>query len=394
MSLVEKFYGKSESYFDEKACAFTAREIAHQPDMWRDLCVGLQNDRQRIADFFAAMGDLSKLRVIMTGAGSSGFVGAAVSGYLAECNGIQSEAIHTTDIVSAPKAYLFDVPTLLISFARSGNSPESEGAVLAVRKFVKNLYEIAIVCDGESKLSKAAKASDKSLVLVMPEGTNDKGFAMTSSVSSMILAGFAMFNICKLDEIAADINRLADYIEENGTKLSAAAEEVAKLTATGEVERIWYLGSGPLRAIANEGALKVMELTNGRVVTGFNSATEFRHGPKTVINQKTATVHFISGNGFTAKYDMDLLKELYQQRDGNKVIAIHNHSLPAKADLVIQFCTEGYGICKDAAAGIQGLVAMQLISMQTSLALGLTTDNPSPSGLVNRVVQGVTVYPC
>ena len=391
MDLCKPFYGMDQGYFEGKGCGHTAREIAHQPDMWRKLCAVLKENKQAINDFMTALGPLKDMRIILTGAGSSGFVGHAVSGFAAKSAGIHSEAIHTTDIVSAPEICLFpDMPTLLISFARSGNSPESVGAVEYARKLVKNLYEVAIVCDGTSRLSQVTRESDKSLVLVMPEGTNDKGFAMTSSVSSMTLAGFALLNWCKIDEITADIAILSDQVEKDGQALSHAAVTCAGWNS----ERAWYLGSGPLIALIKEGALKMMELSNGAVVAGYNGAVEFRHGPKTVLNPKTVTLHFVSNTPFTAKYDMDLLNELYRERDGNKVIALYNKAAGAvDADLAVPYSVEGYGIGADIAVGIQGLVFMQLLSMHTSLALGIGTDNPSPKGLVNRVVQGVTVYP-
>ena len=382
---MKQFYGEDQAYFDAKTCGHTAREIAHQPEMWRALCKYLRENKQAMIDFVTPLGEE---RIIMTGAGSSGFVGSAAAGFVMQNSGVLCEAIHTTDIVSAPKAKLADVPTLLVSFARSGNSPESVGAVKYARKIVKNLHEVAICCDGNSSLSKITRESDKSLLLVMPEGTNDKGFAMTSSVSTMALAAYALFNACKIDEICADIEKLAEVVEKNAPAIVAAAKTCAGWNS----QRAWYLGSGPLTALTCEGALKMMELTNGATVAGYNSSAEFRHGPKTVLNPKTLTVHFISNNLFTAKYDSDLLDELYREREGNKVVALHDESKPTKADLCVPYTTKGFGIAADICVGMQGLVFMQLLSMFTSLALGVTTDNPSPSGLVNRVVQGVTVY--
>ncbi|MCL2400925.1 MAG: hypothetical protein FWC91_14435, partial [Defluviitaleaceae bacterium] len=280
----------------------------------------------------------------------------------------------------------------------SGNSPESVGAVEYARKIVKDLYEIAIVCDGESRLSAITKESDKSLLLVMPEGTNDKGFAMTSSVSCMIIAGWAAFNADEIDLISVDLDKLANQVENNSRKMA----EVAGTCASWGAERAWYLGSGPLTSLVCEGSLKMMELTNGDVVAGHSNSAEFRHGPKTVINPKTMTIHFISGNDFTAKYDVDLLKELYSQRDGNRVVAIFadgKEDITNFADLSVPYFiqnNEGNHCDKlslHICVGMQGLVFMQMLSMFTSLALNVTTDNPSPDGLVNRVVQGVTVYP-
>ncbi|MCL2499824.1 MAG: SIS domain-containing protein [Defluviitaleaceae bacterium] len=395
MDFFKTLYGESREFFEERKCGNTAYEIAHQPLMWRAFGDLLMEMKPRINGFMDGVGCLRDVRLILTGAGSSGFVGRVVAGFAAQALGIHGEAIHTTDIVSAPDmcfpAGTADRKTLLISFARSGNSPESVGAVQIARKKIKDLYEIAIVCDGHSKLAKISRESANGLVLVMPEGTNDKGFAMTSSVSTMILAGFAVMCRNEIDKISEGIKILSDTVTQS---YFVDAVNAARECAAWGFERAWYLGSGPLSALVREGALKMMELTNGRVVAGFNAATEFRHGPKTVINPKTLTVHFISNNPFTAQYDLDLFNELYGQRDGNKVVALRNAATPLKSDLTVLYPAAEYGILADVAVGLKGLVFMQLLSMFTSLTLGVTTDNPSPSGLVNRVVQGVTVYPC
>lgn len=383
MDICEKLYGTGQNhdFFGGKGCGFTAYEIAQQPDMWRKLSDMLAGNKDEILKFRKSLP--KDVRVILTGAGSSGFAGRAVAGYSAEYGGILGEAIHTPDIVSSPRTIFgnCDRPVLLVSFARSGNSPESVGAVEYAREIVKDLYELAIVCDGTSKLAQAARSANKGLVLVMPEGTNDKGFAMTSSVSSMIFAGLAALNADKLDELVKEIRACADLVDKNGAAIAASAKACAEWDA----ERAWYLGSGALTAIAQEAALKMMELTNGAVVASFNNAPEFRHGPKTVISPKTLTIHLISDCPFTAKYDMDVLNELCGERDGNKIASLS----AAKADGDWNCTYSGKGI----SVGMQCLLFVQILAMYKSINIGVNTDNPSPSGLVNRVVQGVTVYP-
>ena len=382
------FFGKGQDFFESKSCADTAREIAHQPEMWQKLSEYLTKVEPEIKNFMNKLGSLEKYRIILTGAGSSGFVGSAVAGFVAQNAGIHTEPIHTTSIVSAPETYLFaKIPTLLISFARSGNSPESVGAVEYAREVIKDLHEIAIVCDGTSKLADAAKKSKNGLVLVMPEGTNDKGFAMTSSVSCMILAGVASLMHNNIDKIAKDINLLAECMKKSFFEMAKSAASCAEW----DFNRTWFLGSGPLTAITHEGSLKLMELTGGKVVAGHNNSAEFRHGPKFVLNPATVTIHFISSNEFTAKYDMDLLNELYGQKTENKIIALSKNQVTADANL--KYKSDGFELITDVAVGMQGLVFMQLFAMYKSMALNVPTDNPSPSGLVNRVVQGVTVYP-
>ena len=390
MDIYDRAYGKGKDFFESKSCGDTSQEIAHQPEMWRKLSSYLNEAEQKIGSFFDKLGPLGDYRIVLTGAGSSGFAGRAVAGFVAQKAGIVCEAIHTTDIVLAPDVYLFaDIPTLLVSFGRSGNSPESVGAVEYAREAVKNLYEIAIVCDGTSKLANKVNESDKGLVLVMPEGTNDKGFAMTSSVSCMILAGVAALMFGEIDKISKDINSLASCVEKSFADMAKAAATCAEWGFS----RAWFLGSGAFTAIAHEGALKIMELTNGQVVAGHNNSAEFRHGPKTVLSPSTVTIHFISNSAFTSKYDVDLLNELVGHKSGNKIIAIHGGKSQVQADIDVAYQNEGFDFLGDVAVGIQGLVFMQMLSMYTSIALNVPTDNPSPSGLVNRVVQGVTVYP-
>ena len=387
MSNCKAFYNLDDSFFETKNCANTALEIAQQPELWNETMKILLENSQNIQTFIDHLGDLNNYRIILTGAGSSAFIGEALALFLAKSSALKCEAIHTTDIVSAPETVLFpDIPTVLISFARSGNSPESMGAVQYARKMVKNLYEAAIVCDGSSKLFNLTKENKKSLVLVMPEGSNDKGFAMTSSFSCMLLAGFVLLNNKKMDEIALDVKKLSENIEKESFSLSEKALKCAK---TG-FDRAVYLASGAFKGLAHEASLKMLELTNGEVNTSYNSPTGFRHGPKAVVKEKTMSFHFISSDPFSLKYDIDLLNEVYRQKNKNTVVAVCGEN--ADADEVIKLAYSGYGFASELCIGISGLVFFQMLAMFKSLELGITTDNPSPGGQVNRVVKGVTIY--
>ncbi|MDR2662454.1 MAG: hypothetical protein LBC31_05605, partial [Treponema sp.] len=303
--------------------------------------------------------------------------------------GLPVESIHTTDIVSSPYSVLFpDVPTLLVSFGRSGSSPESTGAVQYARKIVKDLRELAIVCDGGSKLAKITSESPGNLTLVMPEGSNDNGFAMTASFSCMTLACCAFLGAGNIEAVVEDINRLAGVFDSQGKALASAAQKWAAL----DYDRLIVLGSGCLRGLAREAALKSMELTSGTVNTGWDSPMGFRHGPKAVIKDKTLTVHFISPDPFTARYDLDLLAEIGRQKKGNRIIALSGEKLSVPADENIVTGGEQYGAVGELCRGISYLVFCQLLAMFKSLALGYAADNPIPTGELTRVVSGVTLY--
>lgn len=382
------FYAMESGYFAERNCAHTSREIAMQPAVWNELCGILAEKKGEIEAFMNKIGGPGKLRTVFAGAGSSAFVGDALSAFVAKSAGIRTESAHTTDIVSAPGSYLFpDVPTLLVSFARSGSSPESIGAVEYARQAVKNLYEITIVCDGASKLYNLAAQRGDGLILVMPESANDKGFAMTSSVSCMMLAGFVLFNLDKLDDIIKDISLLSKNVANSGRALTKTAVRWAKR----DFDRVVYLGSGGQKHIAHEASLKMMELTNGAVNGSYESAAGFRHGPKSVVKDKTLTAHMISCDGFTARYDRDLLAEIYNQKKGNAVISIGGDDI-SLCDEAVPVPTEGYGAAADICTGLHALVFCQMLAMFKAIELGVPVDNPSPGGEVNRVVKGVTIY--
>jgi tagatose-6-phosphate ketose/aldose isomerase len=329
------------------------------------------------------------MRIIFTGAGSSAHAGEMAAFIIRKSAKIRCEAISTTDIVSSPySALLPDVPTLLVSFARSGNSPESAGAVKYARSIVKNLWELALVCDKNSALAKLTSESPKSMTLVMPEGSNDSAFAMTSSVTCMILSCFVFFNASRLEEICKDIGFLADTVEKESQKLIEASLRWAKA----DYKRLIIIGSGCCKGIAREAALKSMELTAGTVNTNYDSSLGFRHGPKAVIKDNTLTIHLISPDSLTARYDVDLLKEIVKQKKGNKVIALSAAALPVEADENLLLPPVGSGADRELYFGISSLVFCQLLGMFKSMNLGLPTDNPIPSGELTRVVSGVTLY--
>lgn len=391
------FFGFENKYFEEKDCGNTASEIAGQPLLWNELGKTLLAKKQDISDFMKRVrsddspGNTRNMRIILTGAGSSAFIGEALALFVAKSGGIRCEAIHTTDIVSAPDEVLFaDIPTLLISFARSGNSPESAGAVQYARKKIKTLFEAAIICDDSSKLYNTTAENSDNLILVMPRGANDKGFAMTVSFTCMLLAGFALLNHEKIDELVKDISLLSENLSKSSIDLSAMAQKYAKK----DFGRAAYLASGGFKGLAHEGSLKMMELSNGRVCASFDSATGFRHGPKTVIKDNALSLHFISNDPFTSRYDMDLLAEVYKEKNKNFILAIRgDNAKEVEADDVVTLTSGGYDFATSLCIGINALVFFQILAMFKSLELGITTDNPSPSGQVNRVVKGVIVYP-
>ena len=301
-------------------------------------------------------------------------------------------SIPTTDIVSMPEQYLDEnTATILVSCARSGNSPESVAAVELADKLVKNIHHIFITCNAEGKLAQISKTGDNKFLLLMPEKTNDKGFAMTGSFSSMVVAGVLVLLRKDFEGMAARVEYVAELVERNIETILSNAEAIAAL----DIERIVYLGDGAAKGLAEEMSLKVLELTGGKLASFYNTFLGFRHGPKSIVNDKTAIVCMMSNNEYTRIYELDLLKEFKNEGGKKKIIVldtINDEEVKANADFYFTFADEKLGQIEDVFADLAYLVCGQLVSLVKSASLGINPDNPCPTGEVNRVVKGVIIH--
>ncbi|MFN3807986.1 SIS domain-containing protein [Asticcacaulis sp.] len=377
--------GLDETALERLGGLWTAREIAQQPQMLRETQALLMARRAEIEAFLAPLLAQPNLRVILTGAGTSAFIGECLAPVLSTRLGRRVEAIPTTDLACAPQLYFeVDTPTVLVSFGRSGNSPESIAAVELADRFVKSLHHLVITCNADGALARYGQGARGQTVL-LPDATHDRSFAMTSSFSCMTYAALAVFGgIADRDSrVSAIAHATQQVIGAHATTMKAVADE--------GYERVVYLGSHIFQGLARESGLKLLELTNGGLVTMFDSPLGFRHGPKTIVNGKTLVVVFLSNNAYTRGYDIDLIDELRRDRDAARVIAITAQDgvgLPVEDQVRI----EGLEDADDADLLFPYIVAPQMFAFYESLRYKLTPDKPNTSGTVNRVVQGVRIH--
>lgn len=367
----------------------TAQEIAQQPTLWRHLSLMLQAKKTQNEDFLFPVLALPNLRIILIGAGTSAYAGEAIAPWL-RTKGLDVSAIASTDIVSNPTQYLnADKPTLLVSFARSGNSPESVAAVALADKIVSHVWHLILTCNEEGELFRYAQENKQALCYLMPEGANDKSFAMTSSYSCMALSAIGLLG-GQQEQWAAHIEQLATIVEQEMPHWSNKANALAEL----DYKRLVILGSGGLAGAARESALKSLELSAGLVATCFDSSLGFRHGPKFMIDAETVVIQFVSSNAYTQKYDIDMQKEIHENGKALAHLSLTPTDLQGvSGDCIPVLKRAETGSLSDIWLTFAYVVFAQMLGMSKSLQLGLTPDNPCPSGEVNRVVQGVTIYP-
>jgi len=378
--------GRSEVELEKLGALWTAREIAQQPAMLRKTHEQLLAQMDSVEGFLGPLLDRRAERVILAGAGTSSFIGECLAPYLAARLPCRVEAIPTTDLVCAPHLYFAaHIPTLLVSFGRSGNSPESVAAVDLANKHVRDVHHLAITCNPEGALAHEVEQSGTGMAILLPEGTHDRSFAMTSSFSCMTYAALAA-----LSGIAAAGARVGPISQAVESVISAQAEAMRKLAARG-FERVVYLGSYVFKGLAREAALKLLELTDGGTIAAYDSPMGFRHGPKTIVNERTLVTIFLSNHPYTRRYDVDLLEEI--RRDGKAggllVITARNDGIAPGMDRILVSSMED---ADDVDLLIAFIAAPQIFAFESSIVRGLSPDRPNISGTVNRVVQGVRIH--
>jgi len=371
----------------------TAPEIRQQPLMWLETLSIFKNREKEINELLLCAKQVSngKVRIIFAGAGSSQYIGDTIVPYLnrnGDSRHFSFENIGTTDIVAVPEDYLQkDETTILISFGRSGNSPESLATVALADQMIHNLYHIVITCAKDGLLAKTMEGRENSLLLLTPDETNDKGFAMTSSFTSMMVMALLIFDETSIElkseylEIAASMGR--EVIER---------EEEIKTFLDKDYERIVYIGSGSLAGLSREAQLKVLELTAGKLSTLFDSSMGFRHGPKSFVNEKTLLFMFVSSDPKVRRYDLDVLEEVKADQIAAGVLAIIQDLQDVQGYTGTEFGFEERKALPEAYLALPDVMVAQIIALQTSIKVGNTPDTPSPTGTVNRVVKGVTIY--
>ncbi len=369
----------------------TTREIYQQPEIWQEAFDSYKAQATAIAAFLKNIEDKHDyIKVIFAGAGSSAYVGDTLTPYFRQIYDERKwnfNAIATTDIVANPLVYLKrEVPTVLVSFARSGNSPESVATVDLAKQLVDDLYQITITCAAQGKLAQQAQGDEKNLLLLQPEASNDAGFAMTSSFSSMMLTALLVFDRAELDQKEAKVAALIQ-LSQDVLERVADVQQLVDL----DFSRVIYLGAGPFFGLAHEAQLKILELTAGQIATMYESPVGFRHGPKSLINQDTVVLVFGSADAYTKAYDLDLVKEVAGDGIVRRLVFLTGRE--EQLEGVEQVVLSTQALLGDSYRIFPYIVYAQLFALLTSLKVKNRPDTPSPTGTVNRVVQGVIIHP-
>lgn len=379
--------GLSAAQIRSAGAQWTAREIAQQPKLWPQIAHQIGADGG-LRSYLAPLLGNPALRIVLTGAGTSAYIGKCLAPALSQA-GCQAEAIPTTDIVASPRSTLMPkAPTLMVHFARSGNSPESVAALELAEQQVEQCHHLIVTCNADGELSRRARGLRHAYAVVLPEACNDQSFAMTSSFTGMLLAA-----ALALGALRADPGRI-ETLAALGTEIVTTHVPLAASLVAAQFDRVVFVGSNALKGLALESALKMLELTDGRVVSIGESPLGFRHGPKTIVNGSTLVVAFLSNDAYTRQYDFDLLRELRSDAVAGRVVALTARAdEQADPDTVALRAAAASGSLTDLELCLPYVAFAQTLALLRSISLGLSPDSPNAAGTVNRVVQGVSIHP-
>ncbi|MEO5979069.1 MAG: SIS domain-containing protein [Chryseolinea sp.] len=380
-----KYLGIETDDLNNLGAIHTAREISQQPEIWEQVGNGIEAQLPALQAFLSEA-TANVHRILLTGAGTSAFIGISLRGVFQRNFGLLTEAVPSTDIVSHPKDYFHkDISTLVVSFARSGNSPESVAAITLADELSTRCYHLIITCNSEGQLAKYQPGSRK-YVYCLPPNANDLSLAMTSSYSGMLLAGLLCARIKNFQQCKKMIASLVIY----GKRILDHFPTAIKKIANKDFRRAVFLGSGPFYGTATESHLKLQELTDGKVICKSDTFLGFRHGPKAVVNEATIVVYFFSNDDYALQYEKDLLDDM--QRGTTPMLEVGFSESPFESRLSDLFVlSDGLKVDEEFLC-VCYVVPAQILGFYKSMQLGLRPDTPSASGAITRVVQGVEIY--
>jgi tagatose-6-phosphate ketose/aldose isomerase len=383
----------SEQEKEAKGARYTAAEIFHQPETWKATFELCERRKPELKAFLrkAGVGEQGSC-ILLVGAGSSDYIGRTLAHLLRRCWQSDVEAVASTDLLLELDQNLLPQRNyLLVSFSRSGDSPEGVAVLQQALERYPRTSHLVITCNAQAAMSRVCdEYPDRAFALVLDDAVNDRGLAMTSSFTNMVVAGQYLAHI----DDPEGYRRSVEVMANAGKSLLFEFPETAFGIAERQLTRACFIGSGALAGVAYESALKLLELTGGKIITMAQSTLGLRHGPLTAIDRNTLFVQFLSLNPKWRSYELDLLEEVGRKKlAGMRLVVDSSQDKRASslADHVIRLNlpADFPDDCRPPVDVITG----QLLGLFASLRAGLRPDNPSPSGTISRVVAGIKIYP-
>jgi tagatose-6-phosphate ketose/aldose isomerase len=378
-----------------RGLAYTLAEIVQQPDTWAATLEVFQRNRARILEFLSSAGlqarGGSRPTMFLVGAGTSDYIGHALANLVRRCWQCEVMAVPSTDLLTHMEQLMVpDRKYLWVSFSRSGDSPEGVAVLESAVARHPEIHHLVVSCNANGRMIRESADKTQVLAICLDDAVNDRGLAMTSSFSNMLVFGQCLAHAEHLGVYEPVLTQLVQV----GRSFLSKAADCAAALAQQPYNKACFVGSGPLRAVARESALKLLELTAGRTPTMSESALGLRHGPMAALDPDSLFVCFLSGNQRVQNYERDLLQEIGNKRLARTRIVVAGDDVSAR----MNSCAEHYlapdlpVILADDYRPCVDVIFGQLLGLFFSLCWKLRPDCPSPNGAISRVVQNVSIH--
>ena len=368
----------------------TLREICQQPLLWSDSADRVFARADAIRRHMQRERDSSPRPIVGTGSGSSEYAAACVAPVLQEGLGTVARAVASGAILTYPAAYLTKSdPSLVISFARSGESPESAAVLELLLREYPEARHLALTCNANGRLATTYASDPRVLPLVLDPRTNDRSLVMTSSFTNMVVAGQAL---AAFDDEGAYRRRVDALCDVARDVLQRHASGLAAFART-QFTTACFLGAGAHFGAAREAALKTLEMSAGEVSTLVETPLGLRHGPLAALRDETLVVVSLPVSRTARAYVMDVLSEVGAKRPSAPRLIIGD-ALPQNLLTAhdIQLDLPGYSDLGDGLSAVITVLVGQVLAFFRCMAGGLRPDAPSPAGVISRVVPQFQIH--
>jgi len=363
----------------------TVREICQQPATWSDTARRLKEFRELVA------ASLKECRhVVLTGSGSSQYAGECAAAALGRDLRLPVEAAGGGDLLLRRRASVAGEPTLVVSLARSGESPESSAVVETLLETEAHTRHLVVTCNSKSRLAKTFRGEPRVRVIELGDELNDRSLVMTSSFTNLVLGA----RFLSWAERAEEFPGTVDPLDRAGRRFLQQWPDCLRGWVSGDVRRIVFLGNRGRFGACRESALKVLEMTAGRVASMAETYLGLRHGPMCFLDEQTLVVCYLSSDPLIRKYERDLILELNAKRLGaRKLIAGAGDpgaGLCQGCDLAVPY--EVPRGTPDDDMSILDVMIGQVLGFHRCREEGLEPDCPSKTGVITRVVGEFRIH--
>jgi len=260
----------------EDEAPLTLSEIYHQADSCRQTTERAQ-DRTRLFEQFLPLEKYSD--IIITGCGSSHHLAICASFAWSEMLARPVTAVASSELAHFAEHYLSsNSKPLVIAISRSGGTTEVKIAVEKLRREY-GARSLALTCDRGD----VGDACDAQFVFTE---CRERSVVMTQAFTCMLTGLYLLADGASGSSRAKEISALPMLID----GAISQTESLRPLVEDNAIDRFFFLGSGAMKGLADECALKMTEMA---LETAFSHRTlEFRHGPKATLNSTDQVVIF------------------------------------------------------------------------------------------------------